>query len=241
MNETRAIEISDASLQRKARAAGVLYLLTIVTGVFSQVFVSDRLVAAEPAVTAQNILANSDLFRLGYTVYLIEMACNIAMTAVFYDLLRPAGKGLSFLAAMLGLAGCIIKTMSRLFYLAPLSVLGNEHYLAAFSGPQLESLAQLLLRLNAQGAGMALVFFGFYALVKGWLILRSTFLPRFLGVLSLAGGVGWLAFLSPPFGSRVFPYVALIGLLGALTTVVWLLVKGVDTRRWKEQARAAAF
>jgi hypothetical protein len=236
-----SIEISDASLLRKARAAGVLYLLTIVTGIFSQVFVSDRLVAAEPAVTAQNILANTDLFRLGYTVYLIEMACNIAMTAVFYDLLRPAGKGLSFLAAMLGLAGCTIKTMSRLFYLAPLSVLGNEQYLAAFSGPQLESLAHLLLRLNAQGAGMALVFFGFYALVKGWLILRSTFLPRFLGVLSLAGGVGWLAFLSPPFGSRVFPYVALVGLLGAIATVGWLLVKGVDTRRWKEQARAATF
>jgi len=83
-----------------------------------------------------------------------------------------------------------------------------------------------------------LVFFGFYALLTGYLILRTTFLPRFLGVLSVLGGLGWLTFLNQPLGYRMFPYIAVLGILGAVALIVWLLVFGVNEQRWKEQASA---
>jgi hypothetical protein len=161
------------------------------------------------------------------------------MTALFYDLLKPAGRSVSLVAAFLGLAGSVIKTFSRVFFIVPLFVLGGAHYLSVFSAEQLQALALLFLKVNDRGAGVALVFFGFYALLTGYLIIRSTFLPRILGVLSVVGGLGWLSFLYLPLAHRAFPYVAVFALLGAAALILWLLVFGVNEQRWKEQASAA--
>src|SRR5712664_3344806 len=201
--------IGETSPRFEARITGAFYLLTILTGIFAQGFVSGSLVVdGDAAATATNILMHKSLFQLGFAVYLIEMACQIAMTALFYDLLRPAGRSVSLLAAFLGFAGCIIKTFSRLFFIAPLFILGGAHYLSVFSAEQLQALALLFLKVNDHGAAIALVFFGFYALLTGYLIVRSTFLPRILGVVSVLAGFGWLAFLSPTLGYRLFPYLA---------------------------------
>jgi hypothetical protein len=232
--------ISKASPRFIARMAGVFYLLTILTGGFALGFVNNRLVVGDAAATATNILAHKTLYQAGFAVYLIEMACDIAMTALFYDLFKPVSQLVSLTAAFFNLTGCAIKTLSRLFYFAPLLVLGGAPYLTVFSGEQVQSLALLLLKLNDHAAGMGLVFFGFAALLKGYLILRSTFLPRILGALSMLGGLGWLTFLSPPLAYRLFPYTVAVGLLGAGSIIAWLLVKGVDARRWEEQASAAA-
>ena len=232
--------IGETSPRFEARITGAFYLLTILTGIFAQGFVSGRLVVdGDAAATATNILTHRGLFQLGFAVYLIEMACQIAMTALFYDLLKPAGRSVSLLAAFLGLTGCIIKTLSRLFFIAPLFILGGAHYLSVFSREQLQALALLFLRVNDHGAAIALVFFGFYALLTGYLTIRSTFLPRILGVLGIFGGVGWLSFLYPPLGYRLFPYIAALGILGAASLILWLLVFGVNEQRWKEQASAA--
>ena len=234
------VRIAETSPRLKARITGVLYLLTILTGIFAQGFVSERLVVdGNAAATAANILAHRGLFQLGFAVYLIEMACQIAMTALFYDLLKPAGRSVSLVAAFLGFAGCVIKTFSRVFFIAPLFVLGGAHYLSVFSAEQLQALALLFLNVNDHGAAIALVFFGLYALLTGYLIIRSTFLPRILGALSVLGGLGWLSFLYPPLGYRLFPYIAALGVLGAALLMLWLLVFGVNEQRWKEQASAA--
>jgi hypothetical protein len=224
----------------EARMIGVLSLLTILTGVSAQLFVSNRLVVFDDAAaTAANIVAHRSLFRLGFTVYLVEMACNIAVTALFYDLLKPAGRSVSLVMAFLGLAGCSIKTLSRLFYVAPLFLLDGPQHPALLDPGQSQALALLLLELNGQGAGMALPFFGFAAILQGYLIVRSTYLPRILGVLSALAGAGWLTFLSPPLGARLFPYVAAFALVVSAAVILWLLVFGVDEDRWKEQARTA--
>src|SRR5437879_7035252 len=198
--------IGETSPRFEARITGAFYLLTILTGIFAQGFVSGGLVVfGDASTTATNILTHKSLFQLGFTVYLIEMACQIAMTALFYDLLKPAGRSVSLLAAFLGLAGCIIKAFSRVFYIAPLFVLGGAHYLSVFSPEQLPALALLFLKVNDQGAAMALAFFGFYAILTGYLIFRSPSLPRVLGLVSLIAGLGWLPFLYAPLRYRLSP------------------------------------
>jgi hypothetical protein len=229
------------SIRTKARITGFFYLLTILTGIFAQGYVSGTLVVdGDAATTAANILAHRGLFQAGFAVYMIEMACQVVMTALFYHLLKPAGRSVSLAAAFLGLTGCIIKTFSRVFFVAPLLVLGDARYLSVFSAEQKQALALLFLKVNNRGAGMALVFFGLYALLTGYLILRSTFLPKFLGVWSCVGGAGWLTFLYQPLGGRLFPFIAVFAILGALALIVWLLVFGVNEQRWQEQAAGAA-
>jgi uncharacterized protein DUF4386 len=232
--------IREASPSFLARIAGALYLITILTGIFSAGYATGKLVVTgDAAATAANILANRGLFQLAFAVYLIEMACQVAITALFYDLLKPAGRTVSLVAAFLGLTGCVIKTFSRVFFIAPLFILGGAHYLSVFSAEQLKALALLFLHVNDRGADIALVFFGFYAILTGYLIAKSSFLPSILGVLSMIGGLGWLTFLYPPLGGRLFPFIALFAILGAAALIVWLLVKGVNEQRWKEQASAA--
>ncbi len=222
--------------RRVARTAGLLYLLTIVLGIFAEFFVSGTIIVRDPAATATNILAHRELFQLGFMAYMIEMASQVAMTSLFYILFEPVSRSVSLVAAFIGLVGCATKTVARLFYIVPLFVLGSGHSLGAFNANESGALASLLLQVNDQGAGVALVFFGLYALLQGYLILRSSFLPRALGVLSLLGGVGWLSFLYPSMGHRLFFFIAPIGLLGALALILWLLVVGVNEIRWNEQA-----
>jgi hypothetical protein len=243
MNATAMVgRLEETSPRLKVRITGAFYLLTILTGIFAEGFVGGRLVVdGDAAATATNILTQRGLFQLGFAVYLVEMACQIAMTALFYDLLKPAGRSVSLLAAFLGLAGCVIKTFSRVFFIVPLFVLGGAHYLSVFSAEQLQALALLFLKVNDRGAAIALVFFGFYALLQGYLIIRSKFLPRILGVLWVLGGLGWLSFLYLPLGYHLFPYIAALGLLGSVLLILWLLVFGVNEQRWKEQASAALF
>jgi len=230
---------AETSPRTKARITGFFYLLTILTGIFAQGYVSGTLIVdGDAATTAANIVAHKGLWQTGYAVYMIEMASQVVMVALFYHLLKPAGRSASLAAVFLGLTGCIVKTFSRVFFIAPLLVLGDAPYLSVFSAEQKQALALLFLKVNGRGAGMALIFFGLYALVTGYLILRSTFLPKFLGVVSFVGA-GWLSYLYPPLGARLFPFIAGLGILGALALIVWLLVFGVDEQRWKEQASAA--
>lgn len=232
--------IAKASPRFLARMAGLFYLVTILAGIFAQGFVSERLIVfSDAAATANNILAHKGLFQLGFTVYLIEMAAQVAMTALFYELLRPVSKSVSLLAAFWGLTGCIIKTFSRVFYIVPLFILGGGSALSVFRSEQLQALALVLLKVNDQGAAIALAFFGFATVVKGYLIFRSTFLPKWLGVLSMVAGVGWLTFLHPTLGYKAFAIIAPLGLLGSAAMILWLLIFGVNEERWKEQAGAA--
>lgn len=233
--------ISETSPRSLARMTGLFFLLTILTGIFAQVFVSEKLIVySDAAKTATNILANKGFFQLGFTVYLIEMACQVIMTGLFYVLLRPVSKSVSLLSAFLGLTGAIIKTFARVFYIVPLFVLEGASALSGFTTEQLQSLALVLLSVNNQGAAVALAFFGISTVLKGYLILRSTFLPKWLGALSLVSGLGWLTFLYPPLGYRAFPIVAGLGLLGSAATIFWFLVYGVNEERWKEQAKTVA-
>ena len=169
----------------KARIAGVFYLLTILTRMFVEIFVRNRLVVSDDAAaTATNILAHEPLWRWGFAGDIIAFASYIALTALLYELFKPVNRSLSLVAAFFGLAACVVQAISSLFHLAPLVVLGGAPYLSVFTVEQLQALALVFLKLRAAAYhNIGLVFFGLYLLLVGILILRSTFLPRILGVL----------------------------------------------------------
>ncbi len=231
---------AEMSPKRKARLAGALLLCTIVAGGFAQGYgEASFIVAGDAAATASRIMAQAPLYRLVFAVYLVEMACQIAMTVLYYELLRPVSKSAAMLAATFGLIGCIIKTLSRLFFFAPLLVLNGAGYLGVFDATQLPAIAYLSLRLNYTAETMAMVFFGLHSLMWGYLVLRSTFLPRALGALSLVGGCGWLMYLYEPLAHRLQAVIVGTGVIGALVSVTWLLVYGVNEQRWREQDAAS--
>lgn len=223
-----------------ARLTGILFLLTILGGMFAQGFVSDRLVSfSDAAITANKILANRSLFELSFTVYLVEMACQIASVALLYRLLKPVSGNIALVAAFIELAGCVIKTLSRVFYITPLFVLSAPQALSAFDAGQLRAIALLLLKINDRGAALALAFFGVSGVLNGYLIYRSTFLPRALGILCMIASTGWLRFFYPPLRTPSFMLIAVAALAVAAAQIFWFVVYGVDVERWRERDRSA--
>lgn len=224
---------SGASPRLTARAAGVLFLMTILGGIFAQAFVSNRLVSiSDAALTARNILANRTLFEAAFTVYLIEMACQVASVALLYRLVRVVSSNIALVAAFLELTGCVIKTLSRLFYITPLFVLSRTTALTAFNDGQLRDLATLLFRLNDRGAAMALAFFGVSGVLNGYLVFRSGFIPRVIGALMMIASAGWLRFFVPSLRFPPFTVIALFALVVAAVQIFWFIVYGVDETVW---------
>jgi hypothetical protein len=232
---------AEISPSTRGRILAALYLFVIAAGITAQIFIADGLIVGDDAArTAANIVENRSLYRLGYTIFMLEMVAQIAVTALYYDLLKPVNRSVARLSAIIGLTGAGIKTMARLFYYAPLILLAGTSYFAAFEPAQLNALSLALIKINNQGAAIALIFFGFETLLRGWLLFKSEFLPRFLGVLSMIGGLGWLTYLWPPLGSQAFTGVALIAIIGVVATSGWLFIRGVDDVKWKERAALAA-
>ena len=230
--------IAAASPRLKARIAGVFYLLTILTRMFVEIFVRNRLVVPDDAAaTATNIMAHEPLFRLGFAGDIIAFASYVALTALLYELFKPVNRSLSLVAAFFSLVASVVQAISSLFHLAPLVLLGGASYLSVFTVEQLQALALVFLRLRAAAYhNIGLVFFGLYCLLVGILTLRSTFLPRIIGVLMVLAGLSYVLFLSPPLVRSLQPYVLVFPGLGQISLTLWLLVMGVNVQRWKEQS-----
>lgn len=233
--------LSETSPSTRGRILAALYLIVIAGGILGQAVIADRLIVpADAERTAANIRANASLYRLAYTIFMIEMVAQIVVSALFYDLLKPVNRSLARITAIIGITGAGIKAFARVFYYTPLILLSGAPYLSSIDPTQLAALSLAFIRINVQGAAVALVFFGVETLLRGWLIYRSGFLPRFLGVVSMVGGLGWLTWLWPPLGSQAFTAVALFALVGVVLTTGWLLIRGVDDAQWRERATLAA-
>ena len=184
---------------------------------------------------ATNLLAHESLYRLGFAADLLVVAWYIAVTALLYGLFKPISRSGSLLAAFFSLVGCAILGFTCFFQLGPFVALQGAQYSSVFKLEQVQAMAYMSLELYPQAYGIAVVFSRFYCLLIGYLILKSTFLPRFLGGLMVFAGLGWLTFLSQPLARSLSPYILAPGILAT----VWLLVMGVKVQGWKEQASAA--
>ena len=235
-----AERITELSPRFKARMAGAFEVLEGLTSAGGQVAILGGLVVAgNAATTAANILAHEQLFWLGFASSLIAVAFHLAWALLFYDLFKPVNRSISLLATFVILVGCAMQALTSLLYLAPLLVLQGGSALSAFTPHQLQALALVFLKLNAQAFDIYLVFFGLWCLLIGYLIFRSTFLPRILGVLLAIDGVGWMLYLSPPLAQQLFPLIAVASGLAEIPLMLWLLVVGMNAERWKEQASKA--
>jgi hypothetical protein len=234
----------EGSPRLKARIAGALYLIVIVTAGFAEIFVRGRFVVrCDAGATAANILAHEFLYRLGGAADLINLACDTTLALLFYELLKPVSRSLSLLAAFFRLMHVAILAVCTLGHFAPLIFLGGARDLNVFSAEQLQELALVSLRLHGQGYHITLVFFGFSCLLLGYLICRSIFLPRIFGVLLAVAGSGYLIisfanFIAPAFRARI-SLILLPSGIAELSLTLWLLVMGVNAQRWKQQANAA--
>ena len=233
--------VAEASPRVKARLAGLFALLEALTSGFGQVIVPGMLVVSgDAAATATNVQVHALLFRFSIVAGLIGAACHIVWTLLIYELFKPVSRSLSLLAAFVSLVAIALQTFSSLFQLAPLVVLDDGGFLSAFSSDQLHALALLCLQLFARAFQIYLVFFGFWCVLVGYLVLRSTFMPRVLGVLQAVAGLCWLTFLWVPLAHYLSPYNQVVAGLGEIALMLWLLVKGVNADRWNERASATA-
>jgi hypothetical protein len=231
------------SIQTYARAAGALFLLSMIGGFVGEMYVPSRIVVAGDATaTARNIVESSLMFRLGFGAYLIEAICDIALSLVLYVLLRPVNRNIALLAAFFGLVSTSVFAVGQLFYFGASLPQGGAEYLRSFSADQRNALSMLSIRMYGLTAGIFMAFYGIATGVRGYLVYRSGYLPRTLGVLMILAGVGFIArnfvlVLAPAYVSDVFLVPMFVS---ALSLTLWMLIKGVDVPKWEAKAVARA-
>jgi hypothetical protein len=236
--------IPGTSPQVYARIGGVLYLIIIAIGFCSEFFVRNKLAeSGDGTATANNIVASESLWRISIAGELILLVCAVVLTLILYVLLRPVNKNLALLAVFFNIVEFPIEAVSKLYLLSALFLSGNADYLKAFEPHQLHALVKISLKLHDYGFGIDLVFFGCACLVYGYLLFRSTYFPRTLGVLMAIAGLSYLVnsftlILAPAYTGRIF-LILLLALIGELSLCLWLIVKGVDVPKWNEKARPA--
>jgi hypothetical protein len=236
-----SIGSSAASAQSYARVAGLLLLLSMIGGGLGEFYIpNEMIVSGDAAATAHNIVTSSALYRFGFAAYLVEAICDITLALVFYVLLRPVNKYVALLAAFFGLVSTAVFAGGELFYYAPTHILGGASYLNTFSNEQLNTLSQLSLKLYGLCAGIFMAFYGIATSIRGYLIYRSEYLPKWLGALVVIAGIGFILknfmlVLAPEFPSDLFllPMPVVV-----LSMMVWFLVKGVDVSKWEAKAAA---
>jgi hypothetical protein len=230
--------------QRYARIGGALYLAIILLGAFAEGFVANKLVVSgDAAATAHNILTSAGLWQLSVAGDLIVVLCAVPLLWIEYLLLRPVSKQLVLLALLLNLVSLAVEAISKLFLIVVVPTLGSPDYLKAFEPQQLQVLANLALRSHDVAFNIALIFFGFTCVVNGYLIFKSRYLPRFVGILMQIAGLSYLtacfaALFAPAFADLITPAILLPPLIGESSFCLWLLIKGVNIAKWKERVSA---
>ncbi len=230
----------EASPQLYARLGGFLYLIIIVVGLWGQAFVRGKLIVSGDATrTAANILAHESLWRAHIAGELLLLICGVGLLTIEYLLLRPVSRELSLLAMIFGIMSIATEAVITMYLIQPLFPLGTDAYLKAFTPQQLDALARLTIRAHGYGFGLSLIFFGCFCIVVGYLIFGSGYLPRFIGMLMALAGVCYLInsfalILSPELADKLYPLILLPAFLGELSLCLWLLVRGVNVRQWKD-------
>ncbi len=218
------------SINKTARMAGLLYLLFIVTLVFASSVQGRVVVFGDAATTAGNIMTNELLFRFGFMSELLSTGFFLLAAWALYALLVTVNKDLALLFVLLNLAGVAVQCVSLLAEFAALLVLGGAGYLQVFQADQLQALAMLFLDLYKNGFMISQLFFATWLFPLGYLVYKSGFLPRILGVVLMIECCAWLIyflqfFFFPGHAWITYPCMA-IGFIAEFGLALWLLIMG---------------
>ena len=227
---------------KTARIAGFLYLIMVPFALFGVMWPSTLIVPGDAATTVNNITAKESLFRLSIASSLLVQVGHIFLVLVLYKLLKPVNKNQAVLMVIFMLVGIPITMLSELNKFAALLLLSGADYLTVFTADQLQALVPLFLDLHEHGLQIASIFWGLWLLPMGYLVFKSGFLPRILGVLLIIAGFGYLIdcvtfFLFPNF-DVIISYYTSIGEFPLLP--LWLLIKGVNVEQWEKRALESA-
>jgi hypothetical protein len=220
--------------QRLARIAGLFYLLLAfltIPIVYSRAKVYEP---GDAATTTRNVVANADLFRVGFVAELAQAICMTFVALILYALFKHVNRGAALALVIFGALGIAIALGISVFHLAALHLATDASYQDAFGGQGPDALVLLMLHLQNDGYLIAQIYFGLWLLPMGYLAYTSRMFPRALGVVLIVACFGYLAdsftrFLAPDFGAAVSPFVVAPAVIAEPAMILWLLIKGVRT------------
>ena len=221
--------------RRYGRWVGILYVITLIAGGWGEAHVPSTLLLADDVVgTAHKVASSLGLFRASFVAYLVEAVCDTTLNVLLYALLRPVSRNLAFLAVCFGLMATSIYIAGEMLYLAAALPAVDVDVARAVPADAKAALTYLCLSIYGYVNGIFAVFYGTAATIRGYLILRSDFLPRALGGLLMLGGAGFIAenFLVVLAPQHNQPYVLLPMFLAMIALTLWFWIKGIDSTGW---------
>lgn len=216
------------TLGQAALIAGLGLLIMTVAAPFAEFFAYKKLVnLGDVEATARNILANRGLFLVGLFSYVVVFICDVIVAWALYVLLIPVNRSLSLLTAWFRLVYTVMAFVAMLKLVTVYRLLDTPNYQTAFGSDQLHAQVQLLLSAFRYEWSTSLVLFGVYLCLLGYLVYKSGYIPRVLGILLGIAGVGWLVYEIGPY---LFPNADLrflfITFMGEVVFMLWLLIRG---------------
>src|SRR5438270_2233856 len=233
------------STKKQARVAGILYLLASIIGFFGLIYVpSTLIISGDAAATADHVRAFPNLLRFGIASELTSFIIFIFVVLALYRLFKAVNGKHALAMAILLLVSIPISLLNVLNDIAALILVSGADFLSVFDKGQLDALAYLFLRLHGQGFVVAQIFWGLWLFPFGILVIRSGFIPRFLGYLLFIAGFGYVAssftsLLLPPYAHFVDRFAGLLE-LGELLIIFWLLIWGAKDQPLAKQHPAIA-
>ena len=229
------MNINHLSPTAYAKLAGLLYLLIAISGGFSIGYMpSVIMVPGDAATTAQNIIENQGLFRLGIAGDILVFLMEIILTVMLYRMFKPVNPTLSLIAGFSRLAMGIVMAINLFNYLIPMRLLGGSDYLNALEPNQLQSLALFFFDAHQDGIYIWGLFFALHLVILGYLIFKSDFFPKLIGLFMMIGSFGYggesiAAFIYPGHEAISMLINVLLGIavVGELSFTFWLLIKGI--------------
>ncbi len=223
----------EESAQRLARVSGLLYLVLFIFGMFSPLVLEGILTPGDAAATTEKITDSLGLFGISIVTWIVIIAADIAISVTLYLLLEPAGRALSMVTAALRIVYSAVLGAFLLNLVQAFTLLNGAENVTGVEAPQLQATVLSAVESFADGFVLALMFFGIHLVLPGVLLVRSSYMPRSLGVLMAVAGVGYVAdglanFFMTSHSDTATIILLAPALVGELALTVWLLLKGVQ-------------